>query len=312
MEALLDRLIGSIDLSRTYIFPPPPRILLCGGQREETENSRFCSVRDALYRSAVTKGKDFYQHILLPENIFKFYMDSGYPDLLTFERDLAELSTLTIVIPEGPGSIAELGAFSVLSEINKKLLVVIHEDHVDAPSFISNGPIRFLKELRDDSVVVHSWVINDEGEFESFEELPDLVDYLDDMTQEKAPKQLFDRNSASHQLFIILELLKVVLLATEKDLLNMLKKFGQQPVKNELQSRLKLLKHLDLVDVQHYQSRSFYILKRAEYRFVKFGKVADSEAIDPMRVGVDFSEYYRENDKCRARAYKKYITKNGN
>ncbi|SOB56988.1 protein of unknown function [Pseudodesulfovibrio profundus] len=134
MDDLFERLTSSIDLSKTKIYPPPPRIVLCGGKHDVTNGEQRVSVRDALYRSAEIKGKGYYEHILLPENIFKFYQSSGYTDLLRFERDLAELSTLTIVIPEGPGSIAELGAFSVLNEINKKLVVVVHEDHVEAGS----------------------------------------------------------------------------------------------------------------------------------------------------------------------------------
>ncbi|SOB56991.1 protein of unknown function [Pseudodesulfovibrio profundus] len=178
-------------------------------------------------------------------------------------------------------------------------------------TFISDGPIKYLKELNNESIVVHSWVLSEKGDFESFDELPDLVEYLDVVSRERGKTQNFDVKAASHHLFIILELLRLVLLATDKDLVKLLENFDIYTDKKELKSRMMLLKHLGFVDVQHYQNRTFYVLKKSDYRYVRFVNIDDEEVFDAMRWSTEFGEYYQNNDKYRTKAYKKYLAKNG-
>ena len=60
--------------------------------------------------------------------MFEYFEHSDYQDLLRFERDLAELSSLTVLFSESPGSIAELGSFAVMNTIQERLLVVMHQE----------------------------------------------------------------------------------------------------------------------------------------------------------------------------------------
>lgn len=86
--------------------------------------------------------------LLLPE----YYSDWGefntYSDLLLFEADLAYLTSAIIVFLESPGAIAELGAFSQISSLSEKLLVVVSEQYHPRKSFISLGPIRSLHDTK--------------------------------------------------------------------------------------------------------------------------------------------------------------------
>ncbi len=45
--------------------------------------------------------------------------DSIYRDLVSFERHVAELSSVIVLVLESPGSIADLGLFSVIDEFKK-------------------------------------------------------------------------------------------------------------------------------------------------------------------------------------------------
>lgn len=303
----LTDLISSIDLSKTKVLPPPSRIVLCGGPLEQDGANFYLSVRDALYRSKILAGKDYFSNVLLPENIFKFYIDSGYSDLLTFERDLAELSTLTIVIPEGPGSIAELGAFSVLKEINQRLVVIIREDHRNQESFIAGGPIKYLEGINDKAVAVHSWRADEKGHIEQFDELNDIIDYLDTLIADKPERVQFRKSDVGHQLFLILEFLKYSLIATEKEIVSFLEGLGIEVNKRDLKMRLNLMTHLNLIALQRYQNRSFYCVVDSGYRYVKLVASGEDNNLDSVRWQSRFKEYYIESDKYRIRAYKKFL-----
>lgn len=60
------------------------------------------------------------------------------------ESDLAALSDLIIIIVESPGTYAELGAFSHVSELRRKLLPIVDRHYRGANSFINTGPIRWI------------------------------------------------------------------------------------------------------------------------------------------------------------------------
>ena len=62
----------------------------------------------------------------------KIYDSSSMIDTLTFEELLAELSEDIIIIIESPGTICELGAFTIINDKRYK----------DEKSFINEGPIR--------------------------------------------------------------------------------------------------------------------------------------------------------------------------
>ena len=75
---------------------------------------------------------------------------------------MAELSSLTVLFSESPGSIAELGSFAVLNTIQERLLVVMHQEDAHRKSFIWRGPVLFLKNLaksngKEDPITIYNW-----------------------------------------------------------------------------------------------------------------------------------------------------------
>lgn len=72
----------------------------------------------------------------------KIYDSSSMIDTLTFEELLAELSEDIIIIIESPGTICELGAFTIKNKFFKKLIVINDKRYKDEKSFINEGPIR--------------------------------------------------------------------------------------------------------------------------------------------------------------------------
>jgi len=74
-------------------------------------------------------------------------------DLLTFEEFIAALCDVIILFAESWGSICELGAFSARDSLVKKMMVINDRSHIDAPSFITLGPIARIMEYNKESVI---------------------------------------------------------------------------------------------------------------------------------------------------------------
>jgi len=149
------------DLTKTRVVRFPSFIFLCGGPTSEIKDN-FGSCRDIFYRYINENLCSFHGNIVLAEKTFDYFKHSSYRDLLHFERDLAELSVLTVIFSESPGSIAEVGTFAVLDTIQEKLLIILHQDDADKESFIWRGPAMYLKERaresgKYDPITVYNW-----------------------------------------------------------------------------------------------------------------------------------------------------------
>jgi hypothetical protein len=142
---MLDTFRDNVNLEGIRVHPPKPYVLLCGGEVSTILAPAPISIRDAFLRGnwqSATAGSD----ILQIEEIQEFFeKDSPYDDLVLFERDIAQISELVLLFSEGPGSFAELGAFSLIEEIREKLLVVIQRKYIARSSFISKGPVASLR-----------------------------------------------------------------------------------------------------------------------------------------------------------------------
>ena len=69
-------------------------------------------------------------------------------NLCTYERTLAESVDLIVILPASPGSIAELGLFSLHRPTAPKTLVLFSHQHRHESSYIMDGPRRALEMQR--------------------------------------------------------------------------------------------------------------------------------------------------------------------
>lgn len=81
-----------------------------------------------------------------------FYADTVWQTLaaredqnaLQMEGELASLADVVCILVESPGTIAELGAFSLNPQLRRKLLLILDRRYRDEASFISTGPVRWV------------------------------------------------------------------------------------------------------------------------------------------------------------------------
>lgn len=107
-------------------------IFLCGGEIYHGDNREILS-------NLLLKRSDV--RCLYSENLFT---DIDF-DLLSFEELLVEYSTNVVVILESYGSSCELGAFSYINKLLKKIIVINNKVYEGKHTFINDGPIKKIK-----------------------------------------------------------------------------------------------------------------------------------------------------------------------
>jgi hypothetical protein len=199
----------------------------------------------------------------------KIYDSNSIVDTLTFEELLAELSQDIIIIIESPGTICELGAFTVNHKFFKKLLVINDLKYKHEKSFINEGPVRKLITHNEERYIL----INDD--YELFKSNFEISNYIE---KTKKNKISITPNNDSNKLDLknlIYELLNII------DLFEPITKFElfyiYKKVKNfevyEIENREKhkinsptsvinLMKSMELVSID-----GEYIRKEGDYKY---------------------------------------------
>ncbi|MFL8858418.1 retron St85 family effector protein, partial [Clostridioides difficile] len=109
---------------------------LCGG----VSTNKSC-IRD-MVRIELENNKI---RVLYPEDLFMDILSKNKSmDLLSLENFLADNSDVICIIPESPGSLVELGAFTNNKRTLENLFVVINEKYKTQKSFITTGPIKYI------------------------------------------------------------------------------------------------------------------------------------------------------------------------
>lgn len=147
----IPELVDCVDGTSLRVYAPAPVLFLCGGKLG-IENPVPPSFREAFTRVSHVEPFTRYS-MLLAEEVNAFFPNGDYRDILTFEADVAQISELIVLFSESYGSAAELGAFAMVEEIAKRLLVVIDDGYYGDNSFIKLGPVRSLERRYGDHAV---------------------------------------------------------------------------------------------------------------------------------------------------------------
>jgi hypothetical protein len=147
------------EQSLRFIYPRK-FLFLCGGATPHVPiNNKAFNLRDYLYRVKSLQRR-LSADVVLAETATTLYRDSLYPDLITFEEDIARLASIVLVIPESAGSLAELGAFATNDAIRPALRAVVQARYANDNSFIRYGPLERMIKVRRDFVGFYTWDIN--------------------------------------------------------------------------------------------------------------------------------------------------------
>lgn len=279
-----------ISLSKSIVDYTPSIILLFGGEIN-IKDTNPCSVREMLVEYCHKNNALAENSIRLAEHYKDWFEASHYSDLLSFEEELSQLASVTIIILESPGAIAELGAFCVNEKINKNLVIVLSEDHHKSKSFITLGPLR---KIRNGSVLVYDWNYEKMPSTVS-SELPFLAEDINSHLTKNTIQQ-FDTDNIGHVSFLIHELLIQFKALTRHELVDYLSVLGVDAKVSEIKRLLYLLTLFDLVKIRPKGNREFYYAKCRESRVAFSGHKAESR-IDYSDLSLSLMRYYSTTKK---------------
>lgn len=124
-------------------------IFLCGASIEDKDKIRYKVAK------RFQSYKYFFRYdIIYPEEIFDELLHSTKTkDLLSLEGLLADSVDSIVLIPESPGSFAELGSFANDSKLRKKIICILDKKYKKDKSFINKGPIKLIKDTNKFAVI---------------------------------------------------------------------------------------------------------------------------------------------------------------
>jgi hypothetical protein len=290
--------LSLISLEKSHINLSPPIVFLFGGAIEDSPKS----VRGILYNHILVKDSSLFNCLVIPEDFKDWLHDSVYPDLLSFESDLAQTSSLIIIALESPGSIAELGSFSVNSALKDKIIIIISEHHHSQSSFITLGPLRQLPEVN-----VYSYPYNHKSIDDSLNDyLDDIVDSINENLSSIDKTERFDTGSNGHVALLIYELLLLFKALKFSEILSYLMLLNCERNKTITKRLLFLLSKLSLIDKKRIGNVDYYLPLRSERR-INFSSKDKSKLFDRNSAIIGTAQYYAssQKEKMRRRAIEK-------
>lgn len=302
----------SIDSNQCKVDHYPGFILVCGGQYNKAEQERYFSARDYLLKT--TSDTKLLKNIELAEEINDWWKEGAYSDLISLEKDVAELAGLIVIFLESPGSIAEFSAFSQVRGVREKLLVFIDDKYSREDSFITLGPLLSLKMECDDAVKPYPWMkaVGCNHEFD----LKSIVGCRDEMEEDilsaygnKNNKALFARAVVRHQMLLIYDLIDLMLALTITEIESYLPEFDIQIERRRLTQYLFLLEKFKLIRSMS-RGKKFY-LSRLNRPLVSYSVKVGSPPFDRERTKHVISKYYDGCDEKRRRVIRDVLKGSG-
>lgn len=124
-------------------------IFLCGADINLKDKLRF-----KIAKELEDRWYSYLFDIVYPEDLFEdlLYFNKNN-DLLSLENMLADSVDVILIVPESVGSCAELGAFSSNLNLRQKMLCVMDKQYKKKKSFISQGPVKLIKNTNKEGVI---------------------------------------------------------------------------------------------------------------------------------------------------------------
>lgn len=131
----------------------PVTVFLAGPYIEPEKESESGSSAASILRFQLfhrLKGENFAVSLgTYPESIDAFKAGTGeYHNAAEAELGHAKnAASLVVMIPDSPGSFAEIGAFSLKKEICTKMIILADVTHEKSMGYLNNGPVACAKAL---------------------------------------------------------------------------------------------------------------------------------------------------------------------
>lgn len=314
-DQLLTDVFSNINVDNLSVINTSFNIIFtCGGLVDVT-NPKPVSMRGKLYEFSSTEFEDIHDSLRMAES-FKDYIDSGeYSDLLTFEYDLASLSSLILIFLESPGSLVELGIFSMQPEFFNKLCIIVPEEEVSKEdSFIYLGPLKKLKISNNSSVMVYPF--NEGGGAYNSDNWNDICCDISNKLGGVNKQERFKVESSGHASMLILEIINIAFPIQITEIELSLKAIGISIQRKKIQQLIYVLTMLGFVEKKSRSTNIFYFPKYSfmSETYVKIGKYRDGTSFDKnknkIRLKTELYGDLKDKESRRISLLKRYSDEN--
>lgn len=163
--------------------------------------------------------------IFYADDVWTHISDQQDLNALQMENQLAQLSDAVVILIESPGTFAELGAFSLSSELRRKLLPIIDKQFELKSSFINSGPVQWVNQDSDFRPTIYA----------DFSAILTAAREIDERLERIRPypfENISDiANRPRHLLFLLSDLLSIIAPAPERHIHFYLKQIiGRSPL----------------------------------------------------------------------------------
>ena len=297
-------LMHALDMGACRVeFSSKPVVLLCGGyfklNTESTEHK--LSLRDAI-NNFTPYPSEF--ELFYPEHIKGWNADNLFPDLISFEKELASICSLVVIILESEGALAEIGAFSQLKELSNKLIAIRSEIYAGSDSFINLGILRFLTAQDKTAVKTYPWNIKNTSSITT-EIIADVIDDIKSQLKKQPKTQNFKITLKSHVMVLICQIIFLFIAIKESEIFQFLKVLRINTTNPELRSQLFLLTEFKLIKQVEYSDSHFYVRSKEDFHKLVISTKDKAKPFDELRFRTLVSQYYLTNisthkNRCRA------------
>ena len=245
------------------------------------------SVRGALVERIHSASSSLASAVTLAEDIKDWLHDAIYKDLLVFETDIAQISSLVVIVLESAGALTELGLFVRNKHLKNKVLEFISEHHYQKDSFVTMGPLRYLERSNSACISSYPWsksgkYMDMSGEFKGT--LDSMISDVENLLADQDKSVAFDEGNEGHVSFFIFELLLTFRALKFGEIIDYLSCVGLPSSKELVKRLLFLLKKFGLVGEKRRGNVDYYFATSMDSRVQLGGKVDIAAAtISSMR-----------------------------
>lgn len=302
--------ILSLNISKLRIENFPGFVFLFGGKAFEEEQNAAgevpASMRGMLYREILVKYRNIYDRLIIPETFKDWLNDAIYNNLIDFELDLAELSSVVAIVTEAPGAIAELGAFCMVPDLQNKIIVISNEYFVREDSFLNLGPYRYQSRKFEDSIYRFQWpftvsratnippVISiNHAELQESCSLAalGLSEFISSRTRSSIS---FDPQSAGNMMLFAADLIRIFGALKITEIYTYLSVFSDKIKKPRVGQFLFVLEKLEIIRPVHSGNTKYYVAGAKSQVFIKYAYSEKFMASDEI-LSVLVKDYERED-----------------
>lgn len=291
MLAPLLALYEDLDKSKLRFKYPSKFIFLCGGIIADVAGVRPISLRDYLYRVRNIQAR-LNGDIVLAERATQIYRDTDYTDLISFEEDIARIAAIVLVIPESPGSLAELGAFATNDTIRRALRVITPERYANSESFVRYGPIqRVIKTHGRDFIGVYPWRDNKSHQPVVRSIAPhyrSIVDFINDHLRRVHASVAFSLDTELTLFFVMYWIIYLFFAVSTPALEDCVASLLPGATTSEIHKKLYCMMLAGWVHLLPYAGKDYYYVTLDEDPFA-YSYIANARERDTLRRKTDIS-----------------------